>query len=182
MKISKKEIFTIPNLMGYLRILLIPIFIILYRRQQYVWAIAALAVNVLTDFFDGMVARRFNQITELGKFIDPVADKLTQAAVVITLALDRPLLWPLLAIEVLKESFMMIAGALTLRKKGTKLDGAKLYGKICTALTDATLLALLVFPGMPSGCSAALIGICAADMLLTLGLYIGEFRRMWSRA
>ena len=76
MKFTKKEIFSIPNIMGYVRILLIPVFVTLYVKGYYNWALVALAVNIMTDFFDGIVARKFNQITELGKFIDPVADKL----------------------------------------------------------------------------------------------------------
>lgn len=179
MQITKKEIFTIPNIMGYVRILLIPVFIILYLNGNHTLAIVALAVNILTDFFDGIIARKFNQITELGKLIDPVADKLTQAAVVITLAFTYPLLWPVFAIEFIKESFMMAAGAITIRKKNRKLNGAKWFGKIGTAITDFSLFALLAFPQMPSSISTGIILLCGICMVITLALYIGEFHHMW---
>ena len=73
MKISKKELLTIPNIMGYIRLILIPVFIILYLTDHFMPAVIALAVSILTDFFDGIVARKCHQITELGKLLDPVA-------------------------------------------------------------------------------------------------------------
>ena len=89
-RIDKREIFSIPNLMGYFRILLIPLFSWLYctadSTGDYYAAAAVVGVSGLTDMFDGKIARRFNMITELGKFIDPLADKLTQAALLICLA------------------------------------------------------------------------------------------------
>ena len=93
--------------MGYVRILLIPVFVVLYLNKLFAWSILALAINIMTDFFDGIVARKFTQITELGIFIDPLADKLTQAAVVVTLAFTYPLLWPVFVIEFIKENTML---------------------------------------------------------------------------
>lgn len=179
MKFTKKEIFSIPNIMGYVRILLIPVFVVLYLNRLFGWAILALAVNILTDFFDGMVARRFNQITELGIFIDPVADKLTQAAVVVTLAFTYPLLWPVFAIEFIKESTMLFGGGFILKKRGRKLQGAKWYGKVGTAITDFGLFFLLAFPQMPIAAVDGIIIFIGVCMIITLVLYIGEFRRMW---
>lgn len=81
-KITAKEIFSIPNLMGYFRILLIPVFTWIYVQadsvSDYYTAAVLVGISGLTDMFDGKVARKFNMITELGKFIDPLADKLTQ--------------------------------------------------------------------------------------------------------
>lgn len=178
---KKQEIWTVPNILGYIRLILIPIFAVLYLNEYDTGAIIALAISILSDFFDGMIARRFNQITELGKFLDPVADKLTQATIVICLAIKYPLLWGLFAIEVLKEGFMMVAGAVLLRKKGRKLNGAKWYGKVGTAVIDFTLFALLVFPQMSADFRIGLIVFCSICMLITLGLYVPEFYRMWHK-
>ena len=83
-KMTAKEIFSIPNLMGYFRILLIPVFSWIYIHadgvSDYYMAAVLVGISGLTDMFDGKVARKFNMITELGKFIDPLADKLTQGA------------------------------------------------------------------------------------------------------
>ena len=87
--IDRREIFSIPNLMGYFRILLIPLFSWMYctadSTGDYYAAAVVVGISGLTDMFDGKIARRFNMITELGKFIDPLADKLTQAALLICL-------------------------------------------------------------------------------------------------
>ncbi len=180
MKFTKKEIFSIPNIMGYVRILLIPVFVVLYFNKLYGWSMAALAVNIMTDFFDGIVARKFNQITELGKFIDPLADKLTQAAVVVTLAFNHPLLWPVFVIEFIKENTMLFGGGYIYKKRGRKLDGAKWYGKVGTAITDFGLFFLLAFPRMTAAWANGLIIFIGVCMIVTLAFYLGEFRRMWN--
>ena len=176
---TKKEIFTIPNLLGYLRLILIPVFAVLYLNDYYAGAIIALAISILSDFFDGILARKLHQVTELGKLIDPVADKFTQATVVICCAFHFPLLWPLFGIEFVKEMFMIIAGAVTIKRLDRKLNGAKWYGKITTAIMDFILLSLVIFPHMSTGLSTGLIIFCGICMIITLILYIAEYRRMW---
>ena len=180
MKFTKKEIFNIPNIMGYVRILLIPVFVILYVKGFYTWALVALAVNIMTDFFDGIVARKFNQITELGKFIDPLADKLSQAAVVVLLAFTYPLLWPVFIIEFIKENTMLFGGGYIFKKKGRKLNGAKWYGKVGTAITDFGLFFLLACPQITKAWANGLIIFIGLCMVLTLACYLGEFYRMWN--
>ena len=179
MRFTKKEIFSIPNIMGYVRILLIPVFVALYLNKLFAWSILALAINIMTDFFDGIVARKFNQITELGIFIDPLADKLTQAAVVVTLAFTYPLLWPVFVIEFIKENTMLFGGGYIYKKKGRKLQGAKWYGKVGTAITDFGLFFLLAFPRIAAPWANWIIIFVGVCMIITLVLYLGEFRCMW---
>lgn len=69
--------FTVPNLLSFLRILMVPAFAVLFLRGEYIWSIVILALSGLSDFFDGKIARKFNQVSALGKVLDPVADKLT---------------------------------------------------------------------------------------------------------
>ena len=75
MKALLKEYFTgcltIPNLLSLIRILLIPVFAVLFNDGSYVWGISVLAGSGLTDFFDGKIARKFNQISALGKLCFP---------------------------------------------------------------------------------------------------------------
>ena len=80
-----KGCFTIPNLLSVIRIALIPVFAVMYLNGNQLLAIAILAVSGLTDLFDGKIARRFNQVSALGKILDPVADKLTQITIAIIL-------------------------------------------------------------------------------------------------
>lgn len=184
-RIDKREIFSIPNLMGYFRILLIPLFSWMYctadSTGDYYAAAVVVGVSGLTDMFDGKIARRFHMITELGKFIDPLADKLTQAALLICLAIRYPLMRAVLGLFVIKEGFMAVMGALLL-PRGKKLDGAMWFGKVCTAVLYAVLFLLLLLPGIGTTAANVLIGICGAFLLFSFLMYIPVFRRMWKES
>lgn len=69
---------TIPNLLSVIRIILIPVFLVLFLKGSYLAAVIVLGISGLTDLFDGKIARAFNQVSNLGKLLDPIADKLTQ--------------------------------------------------------------------------------------------------------
>lgn len=180
-RFDKKEIFSIPNLMGYFRILLIPVFCYLYitaeTARDYYIASGVVLLSSLTDMFDGKIARRFHMITELGKALDPVADKLTHAALALCLATRYPLMWALIALMAVKEGYMGIMGIKFL-KEGKMLDGAMWFGKVCTALLFVVLLVLFFFPSLPTLAVNVMIGGAMAFMLFTMCMYIPVFRRM----
>lgn len=147
----KKEIFTIPNLLSLFRLVLIPVYIILYLNAtdaaDYILAAAILAVSCITDMIDGKIARHFNLISTVGKILDPVADKATQFSLIICLALKYPVLWYLVALFVIKEGFMLIAGGLRL-KKGKMLKGALMSGKVCTTVLFISLILMVLLPNL----------------------------------
>ena len=178
---SKKELLSIPNLMGYFRLLMIPAFAWLYLTastdMDYYMAALVMGISSLTDMFDGMVARKFNMITEFGKFLDPLADKLSHGAILLCLLSRYPLILLMLVLYVIKEGFMLVMGILKLRQ-GKKLNGAKWFGKCCTALLYVVLFIFLLFPRLPLGIVNGLIYLCAAAMALTLALYIPVFRNL----
>ena len=124
----KKDIFSIPNILSFVRILLIPIFVWLYvtagTSGEYYLAAAVVVASGITDFLDGQIARRCNMITEFGKFLDPLADKLTQGTLFLCIAINYPLMWILLAIWLLKDGFMAIMGLVLVRQG---LHGYYLY-------------------------------------------------------
>ena len=103
-----KENLTIPNLLSTLRIVMIPFVMIAYLKENYPLAIGLLALSGLTDVADGFIARRFHQISDLGKILDPIADKLTQFAVLVCLAVRHPILIPVAAILAVKEILTLI--------------------------------------------------------------------------
>jgi len=149
----KKDICTVPNLLSLLRLVLIPVYVTIYLNAQeaadYYLAAGILAVSCLTDLVDGKIARHFNLITSLGKVLDPLADKLTQFSLILCLALKvkSTLLWYLIGLFVLKESFQLIAGSIRLRK-GIMLKGALLSGKICTTILFVSLIVMVMMPEM----------------------------------
>ena len=147
----KKDILTIPNLLSLFRLLLIPVYIVIYLNAQdmtdYYIAGGILAVSCLTDAIDGKIARHFNMISTLGKILDPLADKATQFTLILCLAIRNPVLWILVALFVVKESFQLIAGLMILRR-GKILAGALLAGKISTAVLFVSLIVMVLFPGL----------------------------------
>lgn len=149
----KKEIFTIPNLLSLFRLVLIPIYIIIYinadEASDYFLAAAILAVSCLTDLVDGKIARQFNMISNLGKVLDPIADKATQFTLIVCLTVKYPTLLPMVVLFVIKESFQLIAGLLTLRK-GKMLTGALISGKVCTTVLFISLILMVLLPEMSS--------------------------------
>lgn len=178
---SRKDLFTIPNLMGYFRIILIPIFMAVYigadSRADYIVAAVILGISGLTDCFDGKVARHFNMITEWGKVLDPVADKLTQAAVFISLSFRYPTMRYLVILFVVKEMFMGIMGAVML-KKGSMMDGARWYGKLCTAVLYGAMFMLLLVVDLSYFAAGLIISICIIMNVFSFACYIVYYVRV----
>lgn len=167
----KKEYFTIPNLMGYFRILMIPVFAVLYVRGMYPAAFTILALSCISDFLDGKIARRFNMVTDIGKMLDPIADKLTQGMLAVVITFRYPLIIWLLLFFIVKELYMGIMG-LVLIKKGYRINGAQWYGKVCTAVLDVVMFALVLFPNLPYLIADILILFAMAVMLFSLCAYL----------
>ena len=172
----KKELLTIPNLLSLFRLVLIPVYVVIYLNAKeaadYYLAAGVLAVSCLTDLIDGKIARHFNMISNVGKILDPFADKVTQFTMVVCLAVRKPILWILMALFVVKESFQLIAGFMIVRK-GKILSGALLAGKISTTVLFITLVLLVLIPEMDYGW---VIAITALDCLCLLISFIGYLR------
>ena len=170
----KKDLFTIPNMLSFFRLLLIPVYVIIYLNAtmpaHYFTAAAILAVSCTTDLIDGQIARRFNMISTVGKFLDPLADKATQFTLTLCLAIRHPVLWTLAALFVLKEGFQLIAGILTFRN-GKMLTGALITGKICTAILFVSLILMVLLPDLPSGTVAGITLVDSLFMLVSFAHY-----------
>ncbi len=176
-----KEVFSIPNCMSFFRLLLIPVFCVAYLKADkpadYYAAAGIVLLSALTDFFDGKIARKFHMITDFGKFLDPVADKLTHGALVLCLAFRYPSMKYLLIILLLKELFMLVIGVINLRH-GSKLEGAKIFGKICTATQFVLYGLLILYYTINVNTANVLIAIETLILLVTWGLYIPVFVKM----
>ena len=111
------KIFTIPNLLSFLRLVMIPWFVWEYLDQENSTGTALiLLLSGFTDTIDGMIARRFNMVSNLGKALDPVADKLTQIAMIACLVIRFPHMWVVLGVLVVKELFVLITSLLSIHK------------------------------------------------------------------
>ena len=169
----RKQIFSIPNMLGYFRILLLPLIVWRYVTADSIAEFHMAAVIIgITDFLDGFIARKFNMITNLGKIVDPVADKLTQAAIVFSLSFRFQWLIPVVVLFVIKEGFMGIMGVILL-KKGKMLNGAKWFGKVSTAVLYVVMFILILAPNIQEQIANTLIVLSGFLLLMSFILYSG---------
>lgn len=160
----KQDIFTVPNLLSLLRLLLIPVYAALYLRamepREYFLAGSILALSCVTDALDGWIARQFHMISEIGKLLDPIADKGTQFAMLLCVGLKHPqlqrLLLGLLGLFIIKECFQLLALILNFRK-GLVLPGALWPGKIATCVLFLSMILIVVMPRMPENTMKAIL-------------------------
>ena len=165
----------IPNVLSLVRIALIPVFMVLYMTGYDEWAFVALAVSGLTDVLDGFIARRFNQITDCGKLLDPLSDKLTQVAVVVALTTRYLELLPLAVLCLVKEACQAIGGIILLRRRYA-VRGSKWFGKLSTVMFYSCMLALVLFEQrMPDVVEWILISAAGLSMLLAFFGYLRMF-------
>ena len=178
----KKEILTIPNLLSLFRLVLIPVYVVIYLNaktaQDYYIAGGILAVSCLTDAIDGKIARHFNMISNLGKILDPLADKATQLTLILCLAIRYPILWTLTGLFVIKEGFQLVAGLIILRQ-GKILSGALLAGKISTTILFVSLIVMVLFPQLDP---VAIDIITVVDGIALLASFIGYVRLYYTHS
>ncbi len=143
---------TIPNLMSVIRILLIPVFAVLYYKGYIWWSVLVLAISGVSDFLDGKIARKFNQVSALGKMLDPVADKLTIFALAIVLFLKfksaenasmQAFAWVFLLF--IAKDIIMILGAILLIALGSRPVAAEIYGKVATFVFYVVMVVIIGF-------------------------------------
>ena len=170
----KKEVFTIPNLLSIFRLILIPVYITIYRREAYLLAGCILAVSCLTDLADGMIARKYNMVSSLGKFLDPLADKLTQFSLLICLAGSHPSLKFVVLLLFIKEMFQVIAALVNLRQ-GRVLPGALMAGKVCTTVLFASMILIVLLPHLHESTVNAIAAIDTAFLFYAFGRYVTVF-------
>lgn len=175
----KDKILTIPNLLSFLRLCMIPLMIWLYVfRENYGLTTLVLMLSALTDVVDGFIARRFHMVSDFGKAFDPVADKLTQIAVMLCLTKRFPLMLLPWSILVVKELFTGIMSLLAIHKTG-RVEGAVWHGKVTTAMLYATMAVHLIWFRITETVSHVLIGLCSGMMLLSaIGYGIRNFRML----
>ena len=178
---------TIPNWLSFIRIALIPVFAVLFVRGHQLVAVIVMICAALTDLFDGKIARKFNQVSNLGKILDPIADKLSQMAIVIVLLYtywENPIKY-LFFFFIVKEVLMLLGGALLL-SKGMRPTAAEIWGKVATNVFYIAMIIILAFGEngalcnvthftLPSVVTWVLVALSALSALVSLLGYVPGF-------
>lgn len=182
---------TIPNWMCFARIALIPVFSVLFIKGQYLWGVVAMIVAALTDVFDGKIARKFNMVSNLGKILDPIADKLSQMAIVIILIIkfwnNDGIVKYIFFLFIFKELVMIIGGAVLL-SKGMRPTAAEVWGKVATVVfyvfmitiialgsADSPLVGIWFFKQLPQTLTTVMVIISALLAFVSLFGYAPGF-------
>lgn len=184
MKDLFKGCWTVPNALSVLRILLIPVFAVLFVKDYVLAAVIVMAIAAFTDLLDGKIARKFNQVSALGKILDPIADKMSQIAIVIILMIkysDSALKY-LLALFIVKEVVMIIAGAIML-SAGKRPVAAEKWGKWATTVFYVSMIVVIALGAngalvpyinfqLPDFATWILVGVSAVFTLVALFSYV----------
>lgn len=175
---NKRDVLTIPNLLSLVRLLLIPVIIRLYvgEKNNYA-AINVIIISGVTDIIDGLIARRFNVVSDLGKILDPFADKLTQGAIIICLISKYSLMIPFVILFAVKEVLMGVMGLVVLKKKDS-INSARWFGKVNTAALYIAMSLLILVPDMPPIIANVLIIFCGIIMILALCFYVRFYYKL----
>lgn len=174
----KSQLLTLPNLLSLARLGMIPVIGWLYLvREDPLAAVGLLLLSGLTDVADGIIARRWNMVSDLGKILDPVADKLTQLAVAVCLISRYRLMGLLAAVFVGKELVMLWLGSRVLREKA-QVHSAQWHGKVNTVVLYLVLGLLILVPGIPERLANAMILTATALAVFSLLRYVAFYGKI----
>lgn len=168
----------VPNFLSLLRLAMVPVFAVVFFRPEPsapIWAAVIYALAFVTDVADGWIARHFNQITLLGRILDPLADKLMTFTVIISLAVAGIIPVWAAVIFFLKELCMGI-GAVSMFRKAEDIIPSNWFGKVSTFVFFVVCAALILFPAIPHAVATALITGALALTIVALVSYALEYR------
>jgi cardiolipin synthase len=172
-----QKFWTIPNILSLLRICLIPLFVWLYvSRKDYLLAAIVIAISGITDVLDGFIARKYNMITNVGKILDPTADKLNQLAVVFCLSTQFVSMRVLLGVQIIKELIILLLAYLYARKK--IVNSADWHGKLSTVILFIVTVVHIIFPFLANTVSWTITMIALGFSVLSLVLYIRSYTNL----
>lgn len=145
-----KQVFSVPNQLTFLRLGFLPFFIIAIRYSRYDWALAILLAAGLSDGLDGLFARKLNQKTQLGTFLDPIADKLLLSSSYLMLAFKGRIAWWLAILVLGRDALILIACAVILLVVGYMTFPPSIYGKLNTTLQILLVLVVILVALFPN--------------------------------
>ncbi len=168
---TRKKVITIPNLLSFFRICLIPAIVWLYVVEyDYVWAGYVLILSGITDIVDGFMARHFHMVSNLGKILDPIADKLTQGVMLLCLVLRFPRMIVPFILLIVKEIYMSVSGILIIQRTGI-VCSADWHGKAATCFLYGMMVLHMFWHEITPTISTAFIIACSLMIGVSFVLY-----------
>ena len=145
----KGRIWTVPNQITLLRLGFIPIFLILISYEHYKWALIILIIAGLTDGIDGLLARKLNQKSALGAYLDPIADKLLLSSSFVILAMAKKVAWWLTLMVLIRDVLLLIVAAVIILISGYRPFPPSIYGKFTTFFQIVLVFAVVLAAAYP---------------------------------
>lgn len=174
----KQQILNIPNMLSIFRIFLLPFLVWQFCfEENYVVSVIILILSGISDVADGIIARKYNMVSDFGKIIDPIADKLTQFTMLVCLAVKHRAILIVIGLFVLKEIFLALMSFLAMKKKNS-VNGARWYGKLNTIIIYSVIMILIIFPDIPLTAVNIMVGACLLIMLVSFLLYMKFFKNL----
>jgi CDP-diacylglycerol--glycerol-3-phosphate 3-phosphatidyltransferase len=171
----------VPNIISIFRICLVPVFIIVYfsgDEDSNIYAVLIYALAAFSDFLDGFIARRYKVSSNMGKFLDPLGDKLMTISVMVCITIDGLIpLWAVLLVA-LKELLMATGGLVLHKKAHVELPPSNIIGKASTVVFFLVCVALMIFRNMPNWASLSLISIAIGLTFIALAVYLINYIRI----
>ena len=181
MKHYIKENLTVPNFLSFIRIVIILPMAKSLLRQDYITAGIMLLISAVSDTLDGFIARKFNQVTQLGKILDPIADKLTLISLVICINIIYPDILLFVVCLFIKEMLMLSGGAVLLNFR-IRPPAAKWYGKISTVIFYVSVITLVVLKALwgytNRALTVTLLAVTTVFMMFSLVMYFTLFVKL----
>ncbi len=164
---------TVPNLLSMFRIVLVPVFIFTVlsgTQNAYLFGMAVFLLAGFTDVLDGHLARKYNCTSVLGKFLDPLADKMMVASALVCAVIEKLIpLWLALA-YIAKELTQAVFGFMFYNKVKDMMP-SNVLGKAATVMFYLTIFSAFIFRRMPEYVLSALVIICGALLVATFVTY-----------
>jgi cardiolipin synthase len=148
------RVLTVPNILSFIRLLLVPVFLLLILGGRDGYALLVLVISSVTDFLDGQIARRFKQVSRLGQLLDPAADRLFIFAALIGLAVREVIPWWLFVVIVGRDVFLLFLGILAANFGYGPLPVHHL-GKVATLCLFYALPILMIAQAFPDSAPIA---------------------------
>jgi cardiolipin synthase (CMP-forming) len=170
----KRQIFTVPNQLTFLRLAFLPFFIIAIKYEHYTVALGILILAGVSDGMDGLLARNLNQRTALGAYLDPIADKLLLSASYFVLALKGKIGWWLAILVLGRDVLLLIACAVILLVVGYRPFPPSIWGKATTffeIILIVMVLVLTIWHPQLLWVARKICGYCVAAFVIISGLH-----------